>query len=261
MSKIGTSERETQNRLIALFHDELKYKYLGNWADREGNSNIEVALLTAYLLRSGYTQAQINIAIDKLSKAASHPNRSLYDNNKAVYSLLRYPVSVKTEVDKNSESVRLINWAEPLKNDFALAEEVTLKGKHERRPDLVLYVNGIALAVIELKNSRLSMGDGIRQLLSNLQRIAELVKLVDIGQAAETPEKINTPGRRALYNNLNQDEDLVLQIDGAVKQKRPDGWRDNLAKEKIIQYEVFQIVKDPPEVERIFQIIKQHPEY
>ena len=44
---------------------------------------------------------------------------------------------------------------------------MTLKGGHERRPDLVLYVNGIAVGVMELKNSRITIGDGIRQLLSN----------------------------------------------------------------------------------------------
>ena len=60
---------------------------------------------------------------------------------------------VKTEAGKVTETVHLIDWAEPEKNDFAFAEEVTLKGNHERRPDLVLYVNGIAVRVVELKNS------------------------------------------------------------------------------------------------------------
>ena len=49
------------------------------------------------------------------------------------------------------------------------SQEVTLRGKHERRPDLVLYLNGIAVGVLELKNSRVSIGDGIRQSLSNQQ--------------------------------------------------------------------------------------------
>ena len=61
---------------------------------------------------------------------------------------------VKTEAGKNTETVQLINWRDPEQNDFAIAEEVTLKGNHERRPDLVLYVNGIAVGVLELKNSR-----------------------------------------------------------------------------------------------------------
>ena len=76
---------------------------------------------------------------------------------------------VKIEAGKVTETVHLINWDEPEKNDFAIAEEVTLKGNHERRPDLVLYVNGIAIGVLELKNSRVTIGDGIRQSLSNQQ--------------------------------------------------------------------------------------------
>ena len=153
---VGQPERETQNRVIALFRDELRYRYLGDWTDRDGNSNIEEGLLTAYLTKSGYSPAQISRAIYILRTEADNPNRSLYGNNKAVYSLLRYGVPVKIEAGKVTETVHLINWNEPEKNDFAIAEEVTLHGNHERRPDLVLYVNGIAIGVIELKNSRVS---------------------------------------------------------------------------------------------------------
>jgi type I restriction enzyme R subunit len=169
MSTVGQSERATQNRVIALFRDELHYRYLGDWTDRDGNSNIEEGLLTAYLTRSGYTTAQISAAMHKLRTEAANHNRSLYNNNQAVYSLLRYGVPVKIEAGKVTETVHLINWKEPEKNDFAIAEEVTLHGNHERRPDIVLYVNGIAVCVLEVKNSRISIGDGIRQNLSNQQ--------------------------------------------------------------------------------------------
>jgi type I restriction enzyme, R subunit len=164
---IGKSERATQNRVITLFRDELAYRYLGDWTDRDGNSNIEEGLLTAYLADGGYTPAQISMAIYKLRTEADNNNRSLYGNNQPVYNLLRYGVQLKTEAGEVMETVHLINWKEPDKNDFAIAEEVTLKGNHERRPDLVLYVNGIAIGVLELKNSRVSIGDGIRQNLSN----------------------------------------------------------------------------------------------
>src|SRR3990172_954455 len=170
MSMIGKPERETQNRVIALFRDELKYRYLGDWTDRPDNSNIEEKLLADYLTRAGYLPEQISRAIYLLKTEAENPNRSLYDNNKAVYSLLRYGVDVKIEAGKVTDKVKLINWEQPEQNDFVLAEEVTLRGNHERRPDLVLYVNGIAAAVIELKNSYVSIGDGIRQLLSNQQK-------------------------------------------------------------------------------------------
>jgi len=164
---IGKPERATQNRIVELFKNELAYRYLGNWEERENNSNIDESLLSGYLTKSGYKQDQINKAIQALKAEANNFNRSLYQNNKEVFSLLRYGVSVKTDASKIGETVKFINWAEPEKNDFAVAEEVTLKGKNERRPDLVLYINGIASSVIELKNSRVSIGDGIRQLLSN----------------------------------------------------------------------------------------------
>jgi type I restriction enzyme R subunit len=164
---IGQTERATQDRIIALFRDELHYRYLGDWRDRDGNTNIEQSLLSAYLVRASYSPAHIAKAIYALRTEADNQTRGPYANNEAVYKLLRYGVSMKTDVSKPTETVHLINWAEPLQNDFAIAEEVTLHGHHERRPDLVLYVNGIAVGVIELKNSRISIGDGIRQLLSN----------------------------------------------------------------------------------------------
>lgn len=146
---VGKPEVVTQKRLIALFRDKLGWTYQGDWKDREGNSNIEEKLLTDYLSRAGYSDAQISAALFKLRTEASNTHRSLYDNNQAVYGLLRYGVDVQVEAGKPTETVKLINWADPAKNDFAIAEEVTLKGGLERRPDLVLYVNGIAIGVID----------------------------------------------------------------------------------------------------------------
>ena len=164
---IGQSERATQNRVIALFRDQLGFRYLGNWIDRPNNRNIEDDLLAANLTARGYTPAQISRALDHFRREANNPNRSLYDNNKAAYSLLRYGVPVQVSVSENTETVKLIDWAKPLPNDFTIADEVTVFGVREKRPDLVLYVNGIAIGIIELKNSRANVGEGIRQSLTN----------------------------------------------------------------------------------------------
>ncbi len=169
MSDIGKLETITQKRIIRLFRDDLGYRYLGDWTDRAHNSNIEEILLKDYLLKRGYTPAQFNIVLDKLHRETDNHTRSLYDNNKAVYNLLRYGVPVKIEAGKVTETVHLINWSEPEKNDFVIAEEVTLRGGHERRPDIVLYINGIAVAVLELKRSSASISEGICQSISNQQ--------------------------------------------------------------------------------------------
>jgi len=102
-------------------------------------------------------------------------SKSLYDRNRAVYDLLRYAVKVKPDVGENTKDVWLIDWKHPEKNHFAIAEEVTIAGSddaaHTKRPDIVLYVNGIALGVLELKRSIVSVAEGIRQNLDNQKRI------------------------------------------------------------------------------------------
>ena len=167
MDGIGKPERATQQRVIALFRDQLGYDYLGNWTERPDNRCVEEQYLRPWLERRGHGAAQIDRALDVLGRDLGHTGRDLYHDNYALYQRLRYGVPVRTEAGRVTESVFLIDWDNPQANDFAIAEEVTLRGGHARRPDLVLYVNGIALAVIELKNSRISIGEGIRQLLSN----------------------------------------------------------------------------------------------
>ena len=167
MDDIGKPERATQNRIVKLFCEQLGYRYLGNLEDKPDNSNIEVPQLTSYLTAKSYNQSQINKALDKLHSAANNHAQNLYHNNKDVYQLLRYGVPVRTEAGLPTDTVHLIDWRHPDQNDFYIAEEVTISGEKEKRPDIVLYVNGIAIGVLELKNSRVSIGDGIRQSLVN----------------------------------------------------------------------------------------------
>ncbi|MFT9496785.1 type I restriction endonuclease subunit R [Anaerosolibacter sp.] len=170
MSTVGQVERKTQNRIVKLFKDELGYTYLGNWEDRTDNSNIEERLAIDYLKRRGYNYPMITRALYELKVAANNYNESLYDNNKNVYKLLRYGVPVKVEAGDNYKTVQLIDWKHPEKNDFTIAEEVTIHGNKEKRPDIVLYVNGIAIGVLELKRSTVSIGEGIRQSIVNQKK-------------------------------------------------------------------------------------------
>lgn len=167
MNGVGERERITQNRIINLFENKLGYKYLGNWKDRKSNSNIEEELLRDYLRRKGYREELITRAIEELIKASSNQVDKLYYVNKDVYSLLRYGAKVKENVGDNKETVPFIDWDKPYENDFYIAEEVSVKGENTKRPDIVLYVNGIAIGVLELKRSTVSVSEGIRQNLDN----------------------------------------------------------------------------------------------
>ena len=170
-SNVGQRERLTQDRVVELLQTQLDYTYLGNWYNRENNRNIEAELLREWLRGRGVSEALITRALYELDKAAAFgEGKNLYDANKAVYSLLRYGVKVKEGAGEQTRTVWLIDWASPENNHFGLAEEVTIKGEFKTRPDLVLYVNGIALGIIELKRSIVSVAEGIRQNLDNQKK-------------------------------------------------------------------------------------------
>jgi type I restriction enzyme R subunit len=174
MSKVGQIERTTQHRIKLLFQHSLGYDFLGNWEYREDNSNIEEKYLRAFLTKKGYSESLIGRALFQLNKEAGNLTNGLYACNKEVYNLLRYGIKVKPDVGENTETVWLIDWEHPENNHFAIAEEVAVPAPNpsafEKRPDIVLCINGIALGVIELKRSTISVSEGIRQNLDNQKR-------------------------------------------------------------------------------------------
>jgi type I restriction enzyme, R subunit len=175
MTTIGQIEKKTQARVVKLLRDKLGYDYLGNWIDRGGNANVETELLRAWLTKQGVEADLISRALFQFGRAASDTSKSLYDRNRNVYDMLRYGVKVKPGVGENTVDVWLIDWKNPGNNHFAFAEEVTVAATdpkaYGKRPDIVLYVNGIALGILELKRSTISVAEGIRQNLDNQKKV------------------------------------------------------------------------------------------
>lgn len=234
MTTIGEPERATQNRIIALLSghrtdapDGLGWRYLGDWQKREGNTNIEESLLRPWLASRGYAPDVISKAIAELTRAARMEGVKLYEANVAVYDLLRYGVSVSPGPGEAPVTVRFIDWEDPAANDMGVAEEVSIKGKsakaYNKRPDLVFYVNGIALGIMELKKSTVGVGEGIRQTLDNqdvkfIRHFFTTNQLCSAGNDSEGLRYAGIQTPQPYWLAWKEDSDITQPLDRDVTQ-------------------------------------------
>ncbi|MGD0868064.1 MAG: hypothetical protein ABSB88_00825 [Bryobacteraceae bacterium] len=374
---IGQSERETQDRILTLFRDELGYRYLGDWTDRDDNSNIEESLVTAYTSELDRSSGGVDPEVmlhDRLKKGRERLDNSLEaiallcepvappqgelehihyfcgnaenpDDLKehepqrvalymATVAVVRAFANIAGELQAASYSEsdisriklavdRYVKLREIIRN--ASGENLDLKAyEADMRHLLDTYIEaadprrispfdnmsllelivktGIADAINRLPDGIRSDRGAIAETIENnvrrkiikehlndpafydkmsalldeiiaalraraieyeeyLKRIAELAKRVEAGHAGDSPAEIDTPARRALYNNLHQDRDLALKVDAAVRQNRPDSWRGVQPREMVVKKAIFDVLNDVDEVERIFLIVKQQREY
>ena len=246
MSKVGQIERTTQNRVVKLIQEVLQYGYLGNLEKEEDNSNINESLLKGYLTKKGHSAILIGKVLYEFKKIANiNTNDDLYQANKNVYAALRYGINVNEEAGQNKETVYLIDWNNPLENDFAIAEEVTIKGQHNKRPDIVIYINGIALGVLELKRSTVSVSEGIRQNNDNQKHLFikpfyTTIQLVMAGQdveglryaAIDTPEKYYLKWKE-VNEEFNPNDTYLLELTKPIREKAAQA--ENLLDKNIIE--------------------------
>ncbi|MBW7571250.1 type I restriction endonuclease subunit R [Caproiciproducens faecalis] len=213
---IGEPEKITQAKVTGFFKDReiLDYTYLGNLEDK-ANANIKEDLLRAYLHSCGYDQVLIDGAVNQLVKAAGDMTRGIYDANKTVYSLLKYGAKVRPSPEMAPKTVYFLDADHPTNNHFAIAEEVTIVMTQEKRPDIVIYLNGIAVAVIELKKSSVSVSTGIRQNLTNQKDsfIQPFFSTVQFCMAGNETEGLR-------YGTLLTKEKFYLEW-------KPDGFHDH----------------------------------
>jgi len=207
------NEQHTQQHVIGVLQT-LGFTYLGNWQHRESNSNIETEYLNDFLISQGHSVSEISKVYDELNKILSNKQDGLYEVNKAFYGKLRMGVGVKNGADENEKTIFLIDWKNRTNNRFYFAEEVTLKGVDAtRRPDLVLYINGIAISVIELKRGSVSLGEGIAQLVSNQQKefnpwFFNTIQLLFAGNTSQGLQYATTLTPSKFYLNWKEDIDV-----------------------------------------------------
>lgn len=152
--------------------DDFKYRHLNCFTNNPDdlndksnrNSKADVVLfdvlkIQTQLLNPEVPEGSIDDAIELLTKKRT--NMSSILANREVYELLKEGVPVEYNgVDgrKKQKRVKVIDFENKDNNDFLIVTQLWIKGERRfRRPDIILYINGIPLVFVELKNSNVKL--------------------------------------------------------------------------------------------------------
>jgi type I restriction enzyme R subunit len=116
-----------------------------------------------------------------------------YEGAKQVLAFLKFGVPVKLEKERTVKFIRLLDYDHLSRNEFILSRQVTFRAGNESiRCDIVLFVNGIPLAIVECKNPddlTTSWVDAFKDIKAYEQVVPDLFKYAQIGVAAEETAK------------------------------------------------------------------------
>lgn len=209
----------------------LGYKYLApsetiKLRDGKRGKVVLESVLEEWLSKNNSIRGNIPFTKENIKEAVAAisniPFDSLLSNNEKIYDILTLGKSLEQNVDgtTRSYSLQFINWKEPHKNIFHVTDEYEVEKRHShqtRRPDIVLFVNGIPLVVIECKKPGLgeeAVKEGISQFLRN-QKTDEIPELFTFSQIllslAQNQAKYGTTGTSEEFWAVWKEEDERTQ--------------------------------------------------
>ncbi len=173
------TELQIENAVVDVFVHNLGYRHINaEHNDTTGRSSEEEVVLISILrqklgeLNPQLPEAAIDEAVAKLTERRT--NMSDVQANKELYSLLcdGVPVTITNAAGRQEpETVRVIDFNDETKNDYLIVTQLWVQGKLlRRRPDVIVYINGLPLVFIELKNSNINLRNAYDDNLLNYRK-------------------------------------------------------------------------------------------
>ena len=148
------TEADYENSVIELFRNDLGYEYAyGPDIERDFYSPLyeEVLLDSLYRLNRGLPDDAIQ---DALFKLKNFENGELVQKNAVFMDYLQNGIPVRYFVDgeERSSIVYLVDYKNPDNNSFIVANQWTFIENSNKRPDVILFLNGLPVVLVELKS-------------------------------------------------------------------------------------------------------------
>lgn len=173
------TETDYENSVIELFRNDLGYEYAyGPDIERDFYSPLyeDILLDSLYNLNRGLPEDAIQ---DALSKLKNIENGELVQKNAVFMDYLQNGIPVRYFVDgeERSSIVYLVDYKNPDNNSFIVANQWTFIENSNKRPDVILFLNGLPVVLVELKSpSRedTDASEAYRQLRNYMQEIPSM---------------------------------------------------------------------------------------
>lgn len=176
---LGYTEADYENSVIELFRNDLGYEYAyGPDIERDFYSPLyeEVLLDSLYRLNRGLPDDAIQ---DALFKLKNFENGELVQKNAAFMDYLQNGIPVRYFVDgeERSSIVYLVDYKNPDNNSFIVANQWTFIENSNKRPDIILFLNGLPVVLVELKSpsrEETDVSEAYKQLRNYMQEIPSM---------------------------------------------------------------------------------------
>lgn len=173
------TEAHFENAILELMRDKLGYERIyGPDVERDYTEplHLEIVRQSLFDINPSLTTEAIDEAIVKISNIE---NGSLVQRNEVFTDYMQNGVEVNyfDGKDQCSTRVRLIDYDTPLRNNFTVANQWTVEEKSVRRADIIVFVNGFPLVVVELKSpsrENTDVSEAYAQLRNYMQEIPSL---------------------------------------------------------------------------------------
>ena len=173
------TEAHFENAILELMHDKLGYdRIYGPDVERDYTEPLHLGIVRQSLFDINPSLA-IEAIDEAIVKIRNIENGSLVQRNEVFTDYMQNGVEVNyfDGKDQCSTRVRLIDYDTPLRNNFTVANQWTVEEKSVRRADIIVFVNGFPLVVVELKSpsrENTDVSEAYAQLRNYMQEIPSL---------------------------------------------------------------------------------------
>jgi type I restriction enzyme R subunit len=144
-------EATTIDRLLALLG--YRYQYGGD-LERDWRDVVMADWLRAFLAKH-YPHVPAAAMEEAIQRASRPEGITTEQRNKHFHELLTHGFEQpyeKPDGNRAVEHIHLVDWAHPLENDLCVVNQLPIRGQNDRRPDIIIYLNGFPVVLFELKN-------------------------------------------------------------------------------------------------------------